>query len=444
MRFKFVTASDARSVSPTRKVWIGSAPALSFLNWAQRKLISEGGTFSICDPAATRNHEPRWKLCRPLSIQTVHTFVAFKGGQMRLPRLAVAPLLVACATIAATFVVSETLAQKKPPEKTPPEKTQPQTENKELLNVLPAPAQTPAGQEKPSTKIQLPEGGVDEKTPIITNTDLITFNVTVTDIYGRFVSGLSKNAFAIFDEKSQQDISFFSDEDAPVSVGILFDVSGSMSGDKVRRARDALSHFVQTSHDRDEYFLIGFNSRAQLLMDRTRDGQAVLDKLTFVQTKNNTALYDACYLGVERVQRGTHPKRALLLISDGQDNNSRYTFKELRRVLKESDVVLYAIGILGGSDVGSSLGMEGQGILDELASVSGGKAFYPRSAPEMDDIFEQIALELRHQYSIGYRPPNFTTNGKWHHIKVKVALPRGLPRLFVRSKEGYFAIANPK
>jgi Ca-activated chloride channel family protein len=227
-------------------------------------------------------------------------------------------------------------------------------------------------------------------------------------------------------------------------VGILFDVSGSMSGDKVRRARDALSHFVQTSHDRDEYFLIGFNSRAQLLMDRTRDGNAVLDKLTFVQTKNNTALYDACYLGVERVQRGTHPKRALLLISDGQDNNSRYTFNELRRVLKESDVALYAIGILGGSDMGSALGMEGQGILDELAGVSGGKAFYPNSAAEMDDIFEQIALELRHQYSIGYRPANFVSNGKWHKIKVKVDPPRGLPRLFVRSREGYYAIANPK
>jgi Ca-activated chloride channel family protein len=179
-------------------------------------------------------------------------------------------------------------------------------------------------------------------------------------------------------------------------------------------------------------------------MDRTRDGQAVLDKLMFVQTKNNTALYDACYLGVERVQRGTHQKRALLLISDGQDNNSRYTFNELRRVLKESDVVLYAIGILGGSDVGSSLGMEGQGTLDELAGVSGGKAFYPRSGAEMDDIFEQIALELRHQYSIGYKPRDFVTNGKWHKIKVSVKGPRGLPKLYVRTKDGYFALANPK
>jgi Ca-activated chloride channel family protein len=276
-------------------------------------------------------------------------------------------------------------------------------------------AESGDAQQKPGTE-------VDDKIPVITNTDLITMTVTVTDLYGRFVSGLSKNAFTIFDNKEAQEIVNFSDDDSPVSVGVL----------------------IQTSHDRDEYFLIGFNSRAQLLLDKTRDGNAVLDKLTFVQTKNNTALYDACYLGVERVQRGAHSKRALLLISDGQDNNSRYTFNELRRVLKESDVVLYSVGILGGSDVGSSLGMEGQGILDELAGVSGGKAFYPRSPAEMDDIFEQIALELRHQYSIGYRPKNFVNDGKWHRIKVKVNAPRGLPRLFVRSREGYYAIANPK
>jgi Ca-activated chloride channel family protein len=279
---------------------------------------------------------------------------------------------------------------------------------------------------------------------VVITTDLITFTVTVTDTYGRFVSGLSKNAFTVFDDKKPQEITFFSDDDAPVSVGVIFDVSGSMSGDKVKRARDALSKFIQTSHNSDEYFLIAFNSRAQLLLDRTRDGNSVLDKLTFVNTKDNTALYDACYLGVEKVQRGSHPKRALLLISDGQDNNSRYTFNELRRLLKESDVVLYGIGILGGGDAGSSLGMEGQGILDELASVSGGKAFFPRSAAEMDDIFEQIALELRHQYSIGYKPTNFSNDGKWHKVKVKVTSPRGLPRLFVRTKEGYFAIPSAR
>ena len=361
---------------------------------------------------------------------------------MRSPRT-ITPVLVLLALIVAAAITAQntTTAQQKPK----PEPSPSPSDKNELLNVQPAPVQAPPDKnQKPSSKILLPQGEVDDKQAIITNTDLITFTVTVTDIYGRFVSGLTKSAFTISDNKVDQEITFFSDDDSPVSVGILFDVSGSMSGDKVHRARDALAHFIQTSHDRDEYFLIGFNSRAQLLMDRTRDGQAVLDKLTFVQTKNNTALYDACYLGVERVQRGTHPKRALLLISDGQDNNSRYTFNELRRVLKESDVVLYAVGILGGSDVGSALGMEGQGILDELSGVSGGKAFYPRSGAEMDDIFEQIALELRHQYSIGYRPGNFVSDGKWHRVKVKVNPPRGLPRLFVRTREGYYAIASPK
>jgi Ca-activated chloride channel homolog len=320
-------------------------------------------------------------------------------------------------------VVTEATAQPKP-----------ETDSK-AANATATPKEEPASQQKP---------GSDIDGPVIVNTDLITLTVTVTDTYGRFVSGLNKNAFTVLDEKKPQEITFFSDDDSPVSVGVIFDVSGSMSGDKIKRARDALSKFVQTSHNSDEYFLIAFNSRAQLLLDKTRDGNSVLDKLTFVQTRNNTALYDACYLGVEKVQRGAHPKRALLLISDGQDNNSRYTFNELRRLLKESDVVLYGIGILSGGDAGSSLGMEGQGILDELASVSGGKAFFPRSAAEMDDIFEQIALELRHQYSIGYKPSNFSNDGKWRKIKVRVTPPRGLPKLFVRSKEGYYAIPGAR
>ena len=307
----------------------------------------------------------------------------------------------------------------------------------------PAAQPTPPDAQASSSEQQKPPSELGQG-PVITNTDLITFTVTVTDTYGRYVSGLGKGAFTVLDEKKPQEITYFSDDDSPVSVGVIFDVSGSMSGDKIKRAREALSKFIQTSHNMDEYFLIAFNSRAQLLLDKTRDGNQVLDKLTFVQTKNNTALYDACYLGVEKVQRGAHPKRALLLISDGQDNNSRYTFNELRRLLKESDVTLYGIGILSGSDAGSSMGMEGQGILDELASVSGGKAFFPRSNPEMDDIFEQIALELRHQYSIGYKPLNFSNDGRWHKIKVKVTPPRGLPKLFVRAKEGYYAVPSSR
>ena len=294
---------------------------------------------------------------------------------------------------------------------------------------------------KPTPEEGIPLG---DQSVIKVDTDLVTFTVTVTDQYGRYVSGLTQKAFTVFDDKLEQEITYFSDDDAPVSVGVVFDVSGSMSGEKISRARQALSRFIQTSHNSDEYFLIGFNSRAQLLMDRTRDGDAVLDKLTFIQTRGQTALYDACYLGVEKVTRGAHPKRAIILISDGQDNDSRYTFNEVRRLLRESDVVLYGIGILGGADPGSALGMDGQAKLDELASVSGGKAFFPNTGAEMDEIFERIALELRHQYSIGYKPSNFANDGKWHKIKVKVQPPRGLPRLFVRSREGYYAITKAR
>jgi Ca-activated chloride channel family protein len=280
-------------------------------------------------------------------------------------------------------------------------------------------------------------------TPVRIKTDLVTLTLTVTDLYGRYVSGLNQNAFTVTDNNTVQDITFFSDSDAPVSVGVLFDVSGSMNGEKILKAQKALSRFIATSHPADEYFLIAFNSRAQLLMDRTRDGEALLRKLTLVQPKNNTALYDAVYLGTERVTRGSHQKRALLIISDGQDNSSRYNFGEVRRLMKESDVVTYSVGIMDGGDSGSALGMQGAAFLDEISSLTGGMSFYPQSDVEMDEIFERIALELRHQYSIGYTPKDFQPDGKWRKVKVKVKPPRGLPRLTVRGREGYYATATP-
>ena len=281
-----------------------------------------------------------------------------------------------------------------------------------------------------------------DNTPITVQTDLVTLTLTVTDYYGRFVSGLTKDAFNVFDEGNQQNITFFSDTDAPVSIGILFDVSGSMTGEKIGKARKALERFINTSHPDDEYFLVAFNSRAQLLMDRTRDGDAVLRRLTLVEPQKNTALYDAVYLGAERVTRGTHQKKAILIISDGQDNASRYNFKEVRRLMKESDVVIYSVAIIDGRDAGTMEGVQGQAFLDELSSVTGGKSFVPQTDVELDEIFERIALELRHQYTVGYTPDGFQPNGDWHKVKVKVKPPRGLPRLTVRSREGYYATPN--
>jgi Ca-activated chloride channel homolog len=281
---------------------------------------------------------------------------------------------------------------------------------------------------------------VTNDTPLITHTDLVTLTVTVTDSYGRYIKGLRQDSFQIFDEKEKQDISFFSDKDAPVSVGIIFDISGSMSKDKILMAKNALSRFIDRSHTMDEYFLVGFNSSAQLLMDRTRNTNALLNQLTTVKTKGSTALYDGCYLGVEKVLRGTHQKKALLVISDGQDNSSRYTLGELKRALKESDVLLYSIGIFDKADT-FALVEEGKNILDNLSSMTGGRTFFPRTSIELEAIFDVIALELRHQYSISYKPKNFTADGKWRKVKIKLTPPQHikLPQLFVRSKQGYFA-----
>lgn len=277
---------------------------------------------------------------------------------------------------------------------------------------------------------------------IIINSDLVTFTVSVVDSNGRHVTGLESKDFKVFDNNLPQEIAFFSDADEPLSVGIIFDVSGSMSGQKIQRAREALSKFIETSHPRDEYFLVGVSSKAELLMDRTRDSGALLDKLSFVEAKGQTALYDAAYLGLEKVMRGIHPKRALIIISDGQDNNSRYSFGQLSRFLKESDVLIYAVGTPGPM-FGNQLDVYGKLLLSELASSSGGSAFFSERGAEMMEAFERIALDLRHQYSIGYRPSNFVSNGKWHRVKVRVTPPAGSKRLFVRSREGYFATGSP-
>lgn len=268
--------------------------------------------------------------------------------------------------------------------------------------------------------------------------DLVVVHVTVSDPYGRFVTGLDKDHFEIFDDKVQQNIEFFSDDDVPITLGIIFDVSGSMSS-KLQRSTHALRRFIETSHLDDEFFLVGFNHRAQLVRDFTTSGDAIINSLTLVQPDGRTALYDATYLGIEKARQGRHTKRALLVISDGQDNNSRYTFKELRDLVKEADVQLYAIGIV---DLlrDSELGPYGESVLEELARSTGGRAFFPSSEIELVDVCTQIALELRHQYSIGYYPTTDIRDGKWHKIKVKVDPPPGLPKLAVRAKEGYYGV----
>jgi Ca-activated chloride channel family protein len=292
---------------------------------------------------------------------------------------------------------------------------------------------------QPGVRCQQQDPGADQdKNVIRQRTSLVVVNVSVTDKQFRQISGLNKYHFEIFEDKVRQEIEFFSDEDRPASVGIIFDLSGSMNN-KMSRAREAIKAFIDTCHNQDDFFLVGFNERASLLAEIS-DGRSVLDRLAMAEPRGQTALYDAAYLGVEKVKEGRHDKRALLIVSDGQDNASRYNYGELRKLLKEADVQVYCIGILEeGADAGSVLDRQGQLILEELARTTGGMAFFPSSYGELEDSVTRIALTLRHQYSIGYVPFNEQRDGKWRKIKVRINAPKGLPSLVVRAKEGYYA-----
>ena len=267
----------------------------------------------------------------------------------------------------------------------------------------------------------------------------MSVRVTVTDRSGRAIAGLKKEHFKIYENKVEQQPSFFSDEDAPASIAVIVDTSASMSGEKIVRAKEALARFIQTSHPDDEYFLIGFNSTPKLLLDRARDGQAVLNQFNDVRPSGNTALYDAVSLGIAKLSHGFYPKRAIIVISDGEDNQSRHTLAELRRTLQESDVAVYAIGIADRRGPIRFVSL-GDLVMQKMAAVSGGKSYWPKNPEQTNDAFEQIALELRHQYSVGYYlASDVAADGKWHRIKVVVDAPQE-QSLVVRSREGYYAL----
>jgi Ca-activated chloride channel homolog len=267
-------------------------------------------------------------------------------------------------------------------------------------------------------------------------TAIVNVTVSVTDPYGRFVTGLGKDHFELFDDKVKQQIEHFTDDDAPVSLGIVYDVSGSMK-ERVGRSIRALRRFIETSHADDDFFLIGFNDRAKLVQDFTTSGDNILGHLMFANPHGSTALYDAAYLAVEKVSQGRQTKKALLIISDGQDNNSRYTYKELRSRVKEADVQIYAIGITDPAN--DTLAGFGRSVLEEVTRMTGGRAFFPNAynEPELVEICTRIALELRHQYSVGFYPTDIQSEAKWHKVQVKVNPPKGLGRLSLSYRDGY-------
>ncbi|HEX7314446.1 MAG TPA: VWA domain-containing protein [Pyrinomonadaceae bacterium] len=246
--------------------------------------------------------------------------------------------------------------------------------------------------------------------------------VTVTDKKGGLVTGLPRESFTVLDGGRPSEILSFASGDMPATVGVLLDVSGSFNPTRVGLVREALKRFLRGSHPSDEFFLIAFNYSPQLIQGRTDDPVAVLDTLdryAAVQPKGMTALYDALYLALNEAARGRHAKRAVVLVTDGQDNVSHYKFAELRRQLRESDVTVYAVGIINyyGDSV---LDYGGRATLEELAALSGGRVFFPTTTKELNSAFEDLAQELRNQYVIGFAPAADAKNDGWHEVRVKL------------------------
>jgi len=292
-------------------------------------------------------------------------------------------------------------------------------------------------QQKGNAFTQAPPPGGDGTESIAINTELVSLRVSVTDKKGRSVPGLEQSSFTIYEDGVRQEVSFFSDQDVPSAVGIVLDVSGSMTGEKITRAREALARFTWTSHEDDEYYLISFNERPELLLDGVRGSEALLARVSGIRPQGSTALYDAVGLALERIAHSRLSKRALIIISDGEDNRSRLSSGDIRRMLREADVITYAI-LIGPLLPRSN----GGAVMDGLAAASGGKSYFPGDAEKMSEAFEQIALELRRQYSIGYTPTNPVADGKWRQIRVSVTLTRQSHSLVVRSRTGYYAMAS--
>ncbi len=295
---------------------------------------------------------------------------------------------------------------------------------------------------EPATEAKKAEESVDPtlKThtkPIVKDVDLVLVPVTITDPMNRLVTGLEKENFSVYEGDSAQEIRHFSSEDAPLSLGVIFDISGSMS-DKIDKSREAVVEFFKTANPQDEFFMITFSDKPELLSDFTQSVEDIQSKLVYVQPKGKTALLDAIYMGMNRMKKAAHQKKALLIISDGGDNNSRYTENEIKSLVKEADVQIYGIGIFDSSPR-TEEERNGPILLSDITDVTGGRTFTIDNVNELADVASKIGIELRNQYVLGYRPKNGTKDGKWRKIKVKLLPPKGLPPLHVYAKTGYYA-----
>jgi Ca-activated chloride channel family protein len=273
--------------------------------------------------------------------------------------------------------------------------------------------------------------------PIRSEVNVVLVPVTVTDTMNRPVLGLDKGNFLLYEGEEPQHIRYFSSEDGPISIGILLDLSKSMSN-KIDVAREALGEFFNTAHPEDDYFVVTFSDRPQVLADATQSVGTIQAKLGAATPAGHTALLDAIYLGLSKARHARYKRRALLIISDGGDNCSRYRSREIKSLVQESDVEIYAVGVFD-SIFKTPEEWAGKRLLKEITEATGGHTVAIGDVRQLPEVAASISLELRSRYVLGYRPTNAARDGKWRKIKVRLA-PEATPEpAQIYSKRGYLA-----
>jgi len=283
----------------------------------------------------------------------------------------------------------------------------------------------------------------DKNYTVNVDVQLVQLPVSVLDKGGHPVGGLQKDNFQVFEDGVIQEISFFKHEDVPVSIGLIIDNSGSMRN-KRERVNSAALTFAKEGNPQDETFIVNFDDAVYLEQDFTSNIADLVKSLSYLDTRGETALYDAVYLSAEHLNDGTRDKKALLLISDGEDNASKYSLDKVLAKLRESKVTVYGIGLLEEGDqrggvFRKSPSIKAREALEKLTQTTGGRAYFPKSVDEVGELCRQIAHDLRNHYTLGYTPSNKKLDGSWRKITVRVNPPKTVTAVTIRAKEGYYA-----
>ncbi len=269
-------------------------------------------------------------------------------------------------------------------------------------------------------------------------------HVTVADERGEFVSDLTQGNFRVFEQNIEQKISFFSRDDIPVTMGLVIDNSGSMR-EKREQVNAAAMTFVRTSNPQDEAFVVNFNDEYYLDTDGdfTSDQTNLNDALSKIDTHGSTALYDAVIGSLGHLKKGHKDKRVLLLVTDGDDDASQKSFEDTIKAAVQSNAAIYAIGVFSDDDRKNSKSMvrHSKKVLKELADATGGQAYFPENLDQVTPICEQVAREIRNQYTVGYYPTNTARDGTFRPLQLRITPPSGHGKLSVRTRTGYYAPA---